>query len=1488
MKRLFATILTAILVVSSSVTLQAQSLPMREANTSQHRPAAKFTPRKIADAQQGFMTRRKSPPSGFRLTPKQLSTASPMQADVARRAAAAKVKLRGAMTDNSLWYSLEGEKPYGIYELSTTPGDATYKMVKADQRFYVMDAVYTGDKLWISHAIEDPNTMQVKSMTYYTFNPKTWELLKEQVGDKNLSLIASTWDPTDETAYCAWFEGGFKFGSLSVEDGQLINIGQLDKRLIAMAAHNNGTLYAIDETGNLVVLNKQTGKVSKTIGNTGVVSYWRTSAAIDSNAGLMYYIDCASSKSSLYAVDLETAAATKLYDFENSEQLIGLYVVPDDTPPTVPEVPSNLSLSFDGGSLSGTISFDVPSTFYDGTAASGTVTYSVTIDGEQTLTGNAEWGKRCNVPVSFETPGSHDFTVKLVNSTGSSPEARISGWIGPDAPAAATEASAKYANGKFTVKWTAPTTGVNGGYLDASQLRYNVVRNPGNVSVASGITDTQVIDDVAEPENQIIGYTYTITSLCGSTEGESVTTSKKSIGYFIPPYENDFSASSKTAGYSVIDANKDGKKWGYNSSSKAMRIQYSSSKDMDDWVFTPAFQLEAGRSYTFSFKARAHNKKDAERIEAAITSGVSVSSVVAKIVEPTDLTSDEWVMLSGSFIPTTSGRYHLGLHAISPKNSYYLYATGISVSAGIGTAAPAAVTDFTATAAEDGSHKVAISMLAPATDVSGAPIASLDKVELMRNGELLETFESPAVGTSLTYEDTGAPAGNVAYSAVAYNASGEGTKAQVSVFVGFAAPDVPTDVVAAIGDNTGKTVLSWKAPEADINGRKLAAGDITYDVLRRVGDKTTVIKSGLTECTYSDQALAADAEQDFIIYGIQAVTEGGKSSSVSTQMLPLGKPYQVPFRESFANGRISTNWGLDSNNATAGWLLGQDTSIEQISSEDNDNGLAIMEAMSAGSSATLYSGSIAVPNEGFPVLSFAYYNHNSMNTLDVMIAEAGSIVGKKLTTVTLNPDAPEGWVNVPIDLSEYKGKNIQLYFTANVVNTTVFILDNIRIECRHDYDMAIRGISLPARIAGGSEYEVNVSLENKGLNAASGYSVNLLIDGEKVATMEGPALDPAETASLAFSQKMLPTGNDSYTYQVEIEYAADMAADNNKSEIYTVRRTAPDFPVPTNLTGTIEDGKAVINWTAPDLTVKDMEAVTDNASGYTPFSTGLANTVVFDDYVGGWTMVDNDGVVPFSFTIKGNIVDYPNSGRPIGFMVFDPSFLNLQEWAPHSGSQMFVSFASNGAPNDDWMISPRLSGKKQTVKFWARSLTHQYGAESFQFMYSDSDTKLSSFKRLNTVAEVPEQWTEYSFEVPEGTRWFAIRCTSEGTFALFVDDITFVPAHPADGLVLNGYNVYRDRIPVNQALLPQTSFTDDAASLGHHTYHVTAVYDRGESALSEPAGVDVTSISEIYADGKSYDIYSADGILLKRNASIADAAKLPHGIYIINGKKVRM
>lgn len=1408
---------------------------------------------------------------------------TPASAQLAKRAAAAKVKLRGAMTDNSLWYSLaDKDKPFGIYELSTTADMPEYKLVKRDDRFYVMDAVYTGDKLWISHAVEDPATFQVKSMTYYTFNPVTWELLKEQAGDKSLSLTTSTWSAKDEVAYCTY--EGTKFGCLTVEDGMLMGIGTVSDRLVAMAAHDDGTLYGIDSKGNLVTIDKQTGKNLKTIGNTGVASYWRTSACIDSKSGIMYYIDCGQSKSSLYAVDLETAVAAKLYDFANSEQLIGLYVVADDTPATVPAMPENLSAEFPAGALSGNVCFDVPATFYDGSAASGDVNYSVKC-GEQTLSGKAEWGKRCSVPMTFTEAGRREFEVSLTNATGSSPAVKTSAWIGPDAPSAPTNAKLTYSNGKFTISWTAPTEGVNGGYIDASQLRYDVVRNTDSVKVATATAATSITDEVAEPENKIVGYTYTITPICGGIAGDAATTSKKSIGFIVPPYYNGFESSAAIAGYTVLDANSDGKKWGYNSSSKCMRIQYNKSKDMDDWVFTPEIKLEANRIYTFSFKTRAHNNSDAERIEAAITTGTKASTVVEKIVPPTDITSNEFVTLSGSFKPATSGRYRLGLHGISDKNSYYLYVTGIEISAGAGTGAPAAVADLEVIPAADGSLSAQINFTTPSTDVGGGVISQLEKVELLRGSDVINTWTSPAVGTKLSFTDTNAPAKNVSYSVIAYNAAGAGAAAQQSAFIGFDAPKKPGDVKAAIGSNTGEAVLTWTAPTEDMQGRALSASDITYSVVRKLGEKIETVASGLTATSYKDQAVNADAEQDFFSYGIIASTSGGSSDAVGTQLIPLGAPYAVPFRESFGNGRINSVWGLDSNNAAAGWLLGQDTSIDEINSEDGDNGLLIMEALTKGSTATIYSGSIAIPAQGNPTLAFAYYEHNSLNTLDVMVAEAGSETGILLKKVTLDPSATPGWKTVLLPLDEYKGKNIQIYFKAEVVNTTVFVLDNIRVENRQDHDLALRSLSIPARVAPGEEFSVTVNYENKGLKPASGYSLLLSLNGKEIATLPGSELAAGQTATMDFRTKILPTDSASnYSYKAEIAYAADLDKGNNASDAYSVKRVVPEYPVPENLKATANVSDVALEWTAPDLTVGTMDALTEGAEDFTPYSSGLAGSEVFDDYVGGWTMIDADGVVPYPITSGGKEVRYPNSGRPTGFIVIDDQYFNLQGWEPHGGKRMFASFASPYAANDDWMISPMLSGKAQTVKFWVRSLTDEYGADTFQVWYSSTDMRLSSFTRVLTENNTPTEWKEYTVELPEGARYFAIRCTSESTFAMFVDDITFTPAHPCDGLQLTGYSLYRDGAAVASLAPASAATTDKGVADGTHKYHVTALYNRGESALSQAAevtltaGVDAAGINEMRIIGTrgAIEILNGEG----HYVALSDAA----GVVRFDGK----
>lgn len=120
--------IAATVVASAAVMLHDGEPPAREAAVSRQSSPVRFTPRKAAETSEGFFTPRKGVSSGFRTSPLSLQIPSAAQKEVARKAAASRVKLRGAMTDNSLWYTLEGEKPYGIYELSTTAGDSDRKL----------------------------------------------------------------------------------------------------------------------------------------------------------------------------------------------------------------------------------------------------------------------------------------------------------------------------------------------------------------------------------------------------------------------------------------------------------------------------------------------------------------------------------------------------------------------------------------------------------------------------------------------------------------------------------------------------------------------------------------------------------------------------------------------------------------------------------------------------------------------------------------------------------------------------------------------------------------------------------------------------------------------------------------------------------------------------------------------------------------------------------------------------------------------------------------------------------------------------------------------------------------------------------------------------------------------------------------------------------------------------------------------------------------
>ena len=187
-----------------------------------------------------------------------------------------------------------------------------------------------------------------------------------------------------------------------------------------------------------------------------------------------------------------------------------------------------------------------------------------------------------------------------------------------------------------------------------------------------------------------------------------------------------------------------------------------------------------------------------------------------------------------------------------------------------------------------------------------------------------------------------------------------------------------------------------------------------------------------------------------------------------------------------------------------------------------------------------------------------------------------------------------------------------------------------------------------------------------------------------------------------------------------------------------------------------------------------------------------------------------------------------------------------------------------GTPTNNWLITPELSGEEQTVSFWVNAPGDEVsrgeqnpnsGPETFDLYYSEDDTNPNSFIKINKDSyEAVYDWKQYNIYLPEGAKYFAIVHTSTGSLTSYnyepdrvcVDDVTY----RAGGLRVMGYNVYRDGAKINNELVTEPTYTD--LDLGNNTYNynVTAVYEGGESALSNDYTITLSdsSVGELNAD----------------------------------------
>ena len=451
----------------------------------------------------------------------------------------------------------------------------------------------------------------------------------------------------------------------------------------------------------------------------------------------------------------------------------------------------------------------------------------------------------------------------------------------------------------------------------------------------------------------------------------------------------------------------------------------------------------------------------------------------------------------------------------------------------------------------------------------------------------------------------------------------------------------------------------------------------------------------------------------------------------------------------------------------------------------------------------------------------------------LLLDEASTVVQTVIASTDVTVATPTNYSNDNVTVEETGYYTFAIHAISDADQFYLYV-DNVAVTANIDNDLAIT-LSAPATVKAGQTVTATATVTNVGGNAAPSYMVSIY-NGEEPLLNQIVDEELAVGASKTFTVEVPTTVFDAekvINLTAKVTYEADENEGNN-SAAATTTVEASSVNAPETLTAEgAEGGTIELNWTMPEVPEVYTEDF-ENTDIFPEFSLGGITAEVHNGAIGDWTLYDANGTETYGY----NGVTMPNAYQPMAWLVFAPSSPNLSQslmetQAPHSGVQALASFCivppETGGTTDHWLISPELTGEAQTISFYARELTDQYGAETFEVLASSTDNASTSFTLVQSLSSSVTDWAEYTAALPEGTKYFAIRHTSNDIFALFIDDITYKPAAPPTGTVPTAFNIYLDGEFVATVNGDVTTYTIEGVEPGDYVCSVTAVYGDIES-----------------------------------------------------------
>lgn len=1392
------------------------------------------------------------------------------------------------------WEDMGSDAPFGIYSLPAN--DATQiKSVKLDDNLSAFGGgVYVDGRYYMVDYSPYDYDGTVSFRVYDV--DAGWRLIEERHLTTYTSVASDlAYDPTTDRVYGCFRESattnGYFFGTLNTITGFSSKIADLKQELIALAATKDGRLYGISIYGMLYSVDKNTGALTE-IGQTGKTVKYAQSATFDYPSGRMLWAmtpHYTHESPEICEVNLTDGTVTTLTTIPDRYEFTGIYTTGSYADDNAPARPTSLKASLTGTLLTGKALIAMPDRTAGGGNLASSLGYKLWMDGELLKEGQSQAGAGVEAALTL-TRGMHHMKAVATNSAGRSQFAYCDFWAGSDVVNAVSPKAVMKDAQTVSVSWTAPQQGNHDGYFDPSLVSYTVTRQPDAKVVYDGSATS--FDDKEVADLQMGYYYYEVAAKVAGEYGDKVRTNVVQVGSALKlPYDQSFNDEVAAKTMTVIDANEDDETWQFFGDCFICGVSQEGLDD-DDWLVTPAFNLSKDSVYQVSMDVKAEEGY-CETVAVAAGQKAEAASLTQTVLASTKVDNVNYRTLSAVFAPKHDGACHIGVHALSLyAEGSYLYLDNLKVKCIGSVKCPGAVTEAKAEpVGVSTDRKVAISFKAPVVNMGGETLtANLKHITVKRltDNKVVETFSNIIPGDICQMIDTPSADGTVSYEIMAENAVGKGETVTVSTYVGLDQPGAVENLRIS-STNEGQVTASWDAPSKGKHGGLIDKASLKYNIANV--DGSSLKSTTVSEPSFSEQMTMKGDEQRLAWYVITPRTQQGKGIAASTDTIFVGKPYAVPYAESFAKRSMQRGPWYGSMSALAEWNIMQYGTYADAA--DLDNGFIAFSTVTTGASSDFIGPKITLKDTHNPRLSFYVWNmKRSIHHLRVALRTPD---GKRHQLDDILPNDFDGedndgrWLKYSYSLSDLRSyEYVQLIFTGvggNTEDLTSIVplyVDQINVDDPLSFNLTMGDISaMIDKVSVGDDVTVFANISNTGDKDAADFDICLYRGETLVGKKHVDELAAGQNIDVELKDAPNSDAALSSLYHAEIAWDSDEEASDNVSKNVVVT-VLPGRPF-------VKDAKAeaaddmqsvALSWSEPEGISNGAEAeaedVVEDFESYVPFTIS---------HFGEWTLMDIDGASTLGIQDgSGDFVQYDNVEAPMAFQVFNPSAVSLSPlyFPTHSGSQVAAAFsAGRYTANDDWLISPEVDGA-QTITFWACSPNNNYYGtqEQMEVLCSVEGKSIGSFKKVGSTITVPGQWTQYSADLPEGARYFALRCTSKDQYILFVDDIKYRKA--GTGLKLLGYNVYRDGMRLNASPITATKYTDNRSVDTDVTYSVKAVYNTGESRAANAvwdsaSGIDGVGVGNAVKHVRIYDISGRQMPL---------GASLKKGVYVVrdNGK----